>query len=220
MDLLVRSSVRLSYLVIFIFSGNLTAGELLVTIEDKKQRSVHDTVVELVGIDTKAGTVIDVEITQLDKEFSPELSVIPRGSSVLFTNNDPFQHHVYSVSKGNQFDLPLYKDIPAKQINFDTPGIVKLGCNIHDWMLAFSYVSQSQYISITDSTGKVKFTDLPEGEYQLHIWNPRLKKNKKVITQPLSIEQEQPLEHKVTVSLRKKIRKPRRIEGSSPYKYD
>lgn len=94
MDLLVRSSVRLSYLVIFIFSGNLTAGELLVTIEDKKQRSVHDTVVELVGIDTKAGTVIDVEITQLDKDFSPELSVIPRGSSVLFTNNDPFQHHV------------------------------------------------------------------------------------------------------------------------------
>jgi hypothetical protein len=47
MDLLVRSSVRLSYLVIFIFSGNLTAGELLVTIEDKKQRSVHDTVVEI-----------------------------------------------------------------------------------------------------------------------------------------------------------------------------
>jgi len=199
------------------FSANLLAGEVTITVEDKKDRSVLDTIVELVGADPTPIKDDSVEITQKDKEFSPEMSIIPSGSSVLFTNEDPFQHHVYSVSKGNQFDLPLYKGTPSTQIKFESPGIAKLGCNIHDWMLAFAYVSQSKHLVTTGTDGKAYFPDIPQGEYELRIWNPRLKNNKKVISQSLSVSEAPSLEHSVVLSLRKKIRKPARIEKNSSY---
>lgn len=217
MNLPIRTNFVLSGLVFLLLASSLSASEVTITIEDKKQRSVHDTVVELIGISPDASLDDDIEITQVDKEFTPEVSVFPRGSSVLFTNKDPFQHHVYSVSKGNQFDLPLYKGTPSEHIQFDSPGIVKLGCNIHDWMLAFAYVSQSEYLVVTDASGKAQFPDIPEGEYELRIWNPRLKNNKKFISQALSVGQNLPVEQAVTLSLRKKIRKPRRIEKNSNY---
>lgn len=217
MNLLVRFTPSLGYLMLLIYSMGSSAGEITIIIEDKKQRPLHDTVVELVGTDFDTTTADNIEITQINKEFTPEISVIARGSSVTFTNKDPFQHHVYSVSKGNQFDLPLYQGAPSKRIVFDTPGIAKLGCNIHDWMLAFAYVSQSKRIIITDSSGKAHFTDLPGGEYQLRVWNPRLKKNKKILSQPLSLSQDQSLTHTVQVALRKKVRKPPRIEKDNDY---
>jgi plastocyanin len=165
MNRLKLSVLRFGLLLPLFYAANVVAAEITIVIKDKKQRSVHDTIVELIGSDSNVANSDTIQIEQLDKEFSPEMSVIPRGSSVLFTNKDTFQHHVYSVSAGNQFDLPLYKDKPAKTINFNEPGIVKLGCNIHDWMLAFAYVNQSQYLLITDATGKAHFTDLTEGEY-------------------------------------------------------
>lgn len=217
MHLSVRTIFVLSGLVFLSLSSSLSASEVTITIEDKKQRSVHDTVVELIGISPGATLDDNIEITQLDKEFAPEVSIFPRGTSVLFINKDPFQHHVYSVSKGNQFDLPLYKGTPSEHIQFNTPGVVKLGCNIHDWMLAFAYVSQSEYLVVTDASGKARFSGIPEGEYELRIWNPRLKNNKKFISHTLSVTQDLSIEQSVTLSLRKKIRKPRRVEKGSNY---
>jgi len=196
-------------------STAVTAGEISITIVEKKQRPVHDTVVELVSNTANTMNAGNVEITQLDKEFAPQMSVVPRGSPVLFTNKDPIQHHVYSVSKGNQFDLPLYQGTPSERIKFDRPGVVKLGCNIHDWMLGFAYVSQSKYVLTTDASGIARFKDIPEGDYELRIWNPRLKKNNKVISQRLTLKKDQPLEQTVTLSLRKKVRKPPRIDKSN-----
>jgi len=212
MNLLARITISLTLLS---FLDVTSAADVSITILEKKQRSVHDTVVELVAIGVNTATAGNIEITQLDKDFDPTMSVIPRGSQVLFTNKDPFQHHVYSVSKGNQFDLPLYKGTPSEHINFETPGVVKLGCNIHDWMLAFAYVSQSEYLVTTDTGGKAHFSDIPEGEYELRIWNPRLKNNKKLISQSLTVGRDQSLEQTVTLSLRKKIRKPPRIDKSN-----
>lgn len=197
----------------------LNAGEISVKIEDKKQRSVRNTVVELVGAGHPGMPGQNLEIAQQDGEFDPVFSLIPHGSSVLFTNRDPYQHHVYSVSDGNEFELPLYRDTPARRILFDTPGVVKMGCNIHDWMLAFGYVSESGHVVITDASGEAKFTDLPEGEYQLRIWNPRFKNNNKIVSQSFSLKSEQALRHTVEVSLRKKIRKPRRNNNNAYSQY-
>jgi len=212
MSTLARNMLVLSCLV---FSANLIAGEVTITIEDKKNHPVHDTIIELIGIASNKIVKDSIEITQKNKEFSPEISIMPSGSSVLFTNEDPFQHHVYSVSKGNQFDLPLYQGTPSEQITFESPGVVKLGCNIHDWMLAFAYVSQSEHLIVTGVDGRARFPDIPEGEYELRIWNPRLKNNKKVVSQSLSVGRNTPVEHSVLLSLRKNIRKPPRIDNDN-----
>ena len=108
MNLAARTINCLISLLLLSFTASLFAAEISITLEDKKQRSVRDTIVELVGAHPELKISKNIEITQVDKEFYPEITVIPAQSPVLFTNYDPFQHHVYSVSKGNQFDLPLY----------------------------------------------------------------------------------------------------------------
>jgi len=211
---------RLGTFFCFALTGPLSpafAGDLQITIEDRKQVSAQDTVIEVIGSSTGSITTREVEITQLDQEFSPDFSVISKGSSVLFSNDDPFQHHVYSVSKDNQFDLPLYQDKPARLIEFDNHGVVKLGCNIHDWMLAFIYVSESPNLAITDASGIAHFSGLPAGEYQIRIWNPRFRNNKKTIAPPISVTATGTRKATVEVSLRKKIRKPERPKNNGGY---
>ena len=194
--------------------GHASASELTVTIEDKKQLSTEGSIVELVGENLETAADRPIVINQIKREFDPFLSIIPKGSAVQLNNSDGYSHHVYSVSKGNKFDLPLYKGKPPKDVVFDAAGIVKLGCNIHDWMLAYVYVSQSQTIGTTDASGIITFAGIPAGTYQLRVWNPRMRNTKRVVTRKIDLVDGQVLTTTVQVSLRKKIRKRKPTESS------
>ena len=89
-------------------------------------------------------------------------------------NQDKTRHHVYSFSPAKQFELRLYLGKPEAAIEFDVAGVVTLGCNIHDNMLAYIYVAQSRFVGITDRQGLVRFKNLPELDYQLIYWQPWL----------------------------------------------
>src|SRR5207244_3930054 len=96
------------------------------------------------------------------------------GSPVSFPNRDDVRHHVYSFSPAKRFDLPLYVGTPAKPVVFDTPGVVIIGCNIHDWMVGYIYVSESPYFATTDADGRADLTGLPPGRYTARVWHPQL----------------------------------------------
>ena len=114
-------------------------------------------------------------IDQIDKEYVPHVLVVERGSPVYFPNKDDIRHHVYSFSAPKKFELPLYKGTPAKPVLFDKAGVVKLGCNIHDWMLGYIYVVETPYFGKSGSDGAAKVTNLPAGEYTVTVWHPRMK---------------------------------------------
>ena len=78
---------------------------------------------------------------QVNLAFVPDVLVIPVHSSVQFPNSDAISHQVYSFSSARQFQLPLYRGKPYPPVVFDQPGVVTLGCNIHDNMLAYIVVT-------------------------------------------------------------------------------
>ncbi|MGR9107326.1 MAG: carboxypeptidase regulatory-like domain-containing protein, partial [Gammaproteobacteria bacterium] len=53
------------------------------------------------------------------------------------------------------------------------PGEVVLGCNIHDWMKAYVFVSDAPYFTVTDAAGAARL-DLPPGDYRVRVWHPEL----------------------------------------------
>lgn len=112
-------------------------------------------------------------VDQRLREFIPHVHTVRVGSEVSFPNSDQIQHHVYSFSTGNRFEIKLYKGTPAHPIRFDQPGVVVLGCNIHDWMLAYVYVADTPYFTQTAADGQWALT-LPAGDYQLTLWHPQL----------------------------------------------
>lgn len=149
------------------------AGSLTVTV-DANGADVADAVVSLHAANTAAMVrPTDATVDQRDTQFQPRVSVIHAGSQVRFPNSDNVRHQVYSFSPAKRFQLPLYSGKSAPPVRFDTPGVVELGCNIHDWMIAYLVVLDSPYHAIARSDGKVVL-DAPAGRYRMRVWHPHL----------------------------------------------
>ena len=160
--------------------AELQAGELEVFIEDENGNPVKDAVVVATAlIDNSTNSKASTEkprtltIAQIDKQFVPYVTAIRVGTAISFPNKDDILHNVYSFSKAKKFQLPLYKDEPPEPVVFDKPGVVILGCNIHDWTVAYVFVLETPYFAKTDSSGRAKLKDLPLGEYSVQARHPR-----------------------------------------------
>lgn len=112
-------------------------------------------------------------VEQKGYQFGPGLLPIPKGAAVEFPNRDDDYHHVFSYSKTKEFDIGRYrKTEQPPPVKFDKPGVVKIGCEIHDHMRGTILVLDTPYFVKTDSQGKYKLTieALPPGHYVLKAW--------------------------------------------------
>ena len=113
------------------------------------------------------------EVEQVDREFMPHVTVIQTGTQVSFPNRDPILHHVYSFSQAKTFEIKLYTGKSPREEMFDKPGVVTLGCNIHDWMIGYIVVVSTPHFAKTDATGVARLRDVPAGGYELAAWHPQ-----------------------------------------------
>lgn len=150
-----------------------TALAATVTITDPRGRALQDAVVSVVVDAPPAAAAAPVAIQQVGRRFEPTVTVVRSGTPVSFPNNDTVRHHVYSFSPAKRFEIKLYIGTPTEPIVFDKPGIVTLGCNIHDRMLAWVVVVDSPHFAKTDATGSAVL-GVPAGRHRLRIWHPDL----------------------------------------------
>jgi plastocyanin len=162
-------------LLVVTLASDLLAGSLEIAVRDDKGLPVSDAVVYA----TSGAGVTPVKkqaiIDQRDKEFVPYVTALQVGTAVMFPNSDNIRHHVYSFSPAKKFELPLYSGVPAEPVVFDTVGFVTLGCNIHDWMIAYVAVLPTPYFQVTGRDGRAVLKDLPTGHYAVKAWDPALK---------------------------------------------
>jgi plastocyanin len=112
-------------------------------------------------------------IEQRGREFAPHVLAVPVGSTVSFPNFDPIFHNVFSLSKPKAFDLGMYKSGETREIKFDKPGIVRLGCNLHATMSAYLIVVDAPHYVVVDKDGRFSFSALAPGKYKVQAWNER-----------------------------------------------
>ncbi|CCQ11249.1 Protein containing plastocyanin/azurin family domain [Pseudoalteromonas luteoviolacea B = ATCC 29581] len=144
-----------------------------ITITDSDGKPLENAVVWLTPKETSAfANSRHYEMGQKDRTFTPHILPVPKGASVDFPNFDDILHHVYSFSDTKPFELKLYRDKPHAPIQFETTGVVELGCNIHDWMLGYIVVVDSPYFALTNKQGIAQLT-LPAEDYQLAVWHER-----------------------------------------------
>ncbi|MFT3929345.1 MAG: hypothetical protein QM709_03505 [Spongiibacteraceae bacterium] len=157
------------------------AGELIARVTDAKGAPVANAVVALYNTqksgDATAKAPAEASMDQRDRQFAPHVLVVQRGASVRFPNSDDIRHQVYSFSPAKRFNLPLYHGIPAKPETFDQAGEVVLGCNIHDNMLGYIYVVDSEWFAKSDSAGTLEIKAVPAGNYRAQLWYPGLAAN-------------------------------------------
>jgi len=124
---------------------------------------------------------------QQARRFVPQILVVDTGTSVEFPNSDQVSHQVYSFSPARPFQLPLYKGATHAPIQFATPGLVVLGCNIHDEMVGYILVTDSPFHGVTDPTGTALVHDVPPGNYRLTVWGPLIHDGGGTVTASLTV---------------------------------
>lgn len=167
------------------------SGKIIIKQNGKPVRSAAGAVVWLTPAKGEAPKPQEkvFRLVQKNKHFSPHLLVVPIGSAVLFPNEDPFFHNVFSVYEGTRFDLGLYESGSSKEVRFTRPGPSYIFCNIHPEMSAVIMVMTTPYYATTDAAGDYSIDAVPPGEYELSVWYES--------AQPEQLKQ---LQHRVTVS--------------------
>jgi plastocyanin len=118
-----------------------------------------------------------VIMDQRQKQFVPNIVVIQTGTGIDFPNSDQIEHQVYSFSPAKTFQLSLYAGHKYPPIVFDRAGLVVVGCNIHDQMIGYIYVTDSPYFARSDEAGQWAVHDLPPGNYRVTAWHPRMQES-------------------------------------------
>jgi len=175
--ILKQGAVGLAMLVTPVLAAQ--AGELQVQLTDKNGAPLQHAVVSVAASATADGAdalVTDADtvaiMDQINTAFEPHVLAVPAGTNVRFPNSDNIRHHVYSFSEAKTFETKLYADEARPTINFETPGIVALGCNIHDQMRGYIYVSPHAESRVTDATGQTTLTRTDSNK--VLIWHPWL----------------------------------------------
>jgi len=166
------------------------AADLSVVLSDENGTVVDNAVVMFTpdsASPTGSSTSQPYEITQNNIAFEPFVTPIPAGASVTFRNDDSVLHHVFSFSKAKRFEIKLFGPEEPHDETFETPGVVTLGCNIHDDMIAHIFVASSPFYAQSEQGAGAIIKDVPPGDGTLTVWHPLLRKKGNTISQKLSV---------------------------------
>ena len=147
-----------------------------VSLAERGNRSAKDVGQSVVWLEAGGAGAIPpkhVSVLTEGKEFRPRVSVVPAGSTVVFPNNDPFNHNVFSVSQEGQFDLGLYGRGQSRQTKFNRPGVIRVYCNVHASMAAFVVVRDNPWFTQPSADGSFTIPAVAPGRYTLHAWHER-----------------------------------------------
>lgn len=171
---LLGNKITLSCLLAVAVAPGCPAGELAMSVVDREGHGVNDVVVTVAPLEKRVAPAprATAVMDQRNVAFVPRVLVVSVGTNVDFPNNDKVSHQVYSFSPAKKFQLPLYKGAPHTPVTFDHEGLVVLGCNIHDAMAGYIYVTDAPWFGKTGETGVLHLQNVPTGDYLITVWSP------------------------------------------------
>jgi plastocyanin len=184
---------RLLAVVLLAFCARPHAAEVSVTLVDAAGKPLVDAVVFDANESGRRtpGRAARATIVQHNRVFQPFVTVVQTGTAISFPNDDAIMHHVYSFSAAKRFEIKLYKGTPADPIVFDKPGVVALGCNVHDWMLAYVLVVDTPAFAKSEADGVARLQNLEPGTHRLMVWYPGMRAPS--LLREVSLPAQQPL---------------------------
>jgi plastocyanin len=116
-----------------------------------------------------------VRFDQKGCQYVPRVAVFPAGSTVLIINSDGILHNIHTQSTINP-PLDIAQPGFKKQIRVTIakPEIIKVTCDVHNWMEGWWYATGTPYYALTDVAGHYVLRDLPPGTYTVRFWHERL----------------------------------------------
>ena len=179
------------------------AQQIQIEVVDLKQKPVMDIVAYITPLDgqTLPSTDNTIEIGQFDKSFAPYVSVMQKGNTVKFSNQDDITHHIYSPLGENKFSFKIKAGESHVKSDFEQSGIITMGCNIHDWMSGHLLILDTPYFAKTNDKGHAVIDIEQPGNYQLTIWHPQLDEPENKLSLNFNSKEKQKLQLALTKAM-------------------
>ncbi|MBU2864407.1 hypothetical protein KO489_11185 [Reinekea forsetii] len=173
-----RNYIKITLLFHLLLVTSITSAASLngVQLIDLSGKPIPNAVIEMSATPTlEIRTQSEYLMDQVNFEFVPEVLIIPSNAYVRFPNSDDSRHHVYSFSETKQFELKLFSGNQAPPVQFDKTGAVAVGCNIHDRMNGYIYITDSPIAVKSDANGMAAIPDYKEASTnEIQVWHPLL----------------------------------------------
>ena len=106
-----------------------------------------------------------------DCRFHPPVQVIPVGMNLEIHNSDPVLHNTHGfLIKSTVFNVAMPKQGMSVERPLRKPGIIRVECDSHGWMLAWIFAADNPYYAMTGKDGTFSISEVPPGNYTLVIW--------------------------------------------------
>lgn len=116
-----------------------------------------------------------VTIEQKGCEYSPHVFGMMAGQPLEIINADPTLHNIHALPKNSQ-QFNIAQPIKGMKTTktFDRPEVmVKIKCEVHNWMASYVGVLNNPFYSVSDSKGEFKINNLPAGTYEIEAWHEK-----------------------------------------------
>lgn len=134
----------------------------------------------VVYVDTIPGAAFEppekpVVMDQRELEFIPHVLPVLVGTTVDFLNSDAVLHNVFTPDKcAGRFNLGSWPQGETRSYTFDKPCVAALLCNVHPEMEGFVLALPTPYFAVSDRDGAYAIEGLPDGDYTVKVWHPKL----------------------------------------------
>jgi len=109
-------------------------------------------------------------LDQAQCKFEPAVQVIRAGNFEI-VNSDPVLHNTHGFyGRRTAFNLALPNKGTRIPVELSRPGLVRVECDAHGWMLAWMYVAENPYYAMTGKDGAFTISNVPPGDYTLVVW--------------------------------------------------
>ena len=129
--------------------------EIAATVDDERGKPVADAVVIAVPADGNSAAAHEAARR---RRRSGGQGVSPQGPGGAGRHAGHVSQSRPCATRFIRFRRPRSSTAPVRggsaAVVFDKPGVVVLGCNIHDWMVGYVYVSESPYFAKTNAEGR------------------------------------------------------------------
>jgi hypothetical protein len=128
--------------------------------------------------------------------FVPHVQAVPVGSIVI-VNADPVMHNTHGFhGKATVFNVALPMKGQRIEKKLTKPGLMRVECDAHGWMLAWVYGAENPYYAVTPKDGTFEIADVPPGAYTLVTWHELTGETET----PVTVKAKEPTEVKVQLT--------------------
>lgn len=177
----------------------VAAAEVAVHLSDAQGRAVSDAVVMLTADAAPASKPATAPAThvidQRNEAFIPYVQLLRPGDGVVFRNSDTTRHHVYSFAAIKTFEFVLRPGESSPELRMDKTGVAAVGCNIHDHMITYLFVSAVPATAMSNDGGDVVLGQIAPGRYTAHVWHPQLHPGRPEPTQLVTVAADSDVVH-------------------------